>query len=265
LASAPALAVAAYRVLWATGILAPFALCGPAREWGRVTRRDSARLVLSGAALALHFALWIASLAHTSVASSVLLVNTTPFFIGMASQWLLRRPCGRAFWTGLSVAFLGCAVVFQGDFSRSADSMRGDLLALGGAVAIAAYFLIGASVRRKLSLLAYVWPVYGVAAAVLVLAAWTCGQPLAGFTVRTHCFMFLVGLVPQVVGHTAYNWSLRWLPPGLVALIGLAEPVGASLLGYLILDETLTGAKVAGGCLVLAGIYLAARGQSRGK
>jgi drug/metabolite transporter (DMT)-like permease len=70
-------------------------------------------------------------------------------------------------------------------------------------------------------------------------------------------FMFLVGLVPQCIGHTTYNWSLRWLPPGLVALIGLAEPAGASLLAYFFLNEGLTLGKGFGGCLILAGIYLA--------
>jgi len=107
------------------------------------------------------------------------------------------------------------------------------------------------------SLLAYVWPVYCTAALTLGAAAAIAGVPLRGLPARTHLFMFLVGLVPQCIGHTTYNWSLRWLPPGLVALIGLAEPVGASLLAYFILNEGLTVGKGLGGCLILFGIYLA--------
>jgi len=257
LAAAPALVVATYRVSWATCLLAPLVVSGPGREFLANTWRDWRNLALSGIALALHFALWIASLSYTSVASSVLLVDTTPFFIGFASQWLLRRPCGRDFWTGLTVAFLGCVVVFHGDWSQSSGSLRGNMLALGGAIAMAVYLMIGSTARRKLSLLAYVWPVYCTAALALAMAATVAGVSLRGLSSRTHLFMFLVGLVPQCVGHTTYNWSLRWLPPGLVALIGLAEPVGASLLAYFFLNEGLTAEKGLGGCLILAGIYLA--------
>ncbi len=257
LAAAPALVVATYRVSWATCLLAPLLMSRSGRELRANSWQDWRRLAISGVALALHFALWIASLSYTSVASSVLLVDTTPFFIGFASQWLLRRPCGRDFWIGLTVAFLGCIVVFHGDLSESSGSLRGNLLALGGAVAMAVYLMIGSTVRSRLSLLAYVWPVYCTAALTLAVATTLAGVSLRGLPARTHLFMFLVGLVPQCVGHTTYNWSLRWLAPGLVALIGLAEPIGASLLAYFFLNEGLTVGKGLGGCLILLGIYLA--------
>jgi drug/metabolite transporter (DMT)-like permease len=259
LANAPALAVAAYRVLWASALFAPALLTGPAREWVPLTRKDWGLIILSGLALALHFALWIASLSYTSVASSVLLVDTTPFFIGLASQWLLGRPCRAPFWVGLGLAFAGCLVIFQGDWSHSQTSMRGNALALGGAIAMAVYFLVGARVRQKLSLVAYVWPVYATSAATLLFTCLGSGISMSGYPGRTYFFMFLLGLVPQCIGHTTYNWSLRWLSPALVALISLAEPVGASVLAYFILHEGLTAAKLAGGAIVLAGIYLASR------
>lgn len=257
LAAAPALVVATYRVSWATCLLAPLLMSRSGRELRANGWQDWRRLAISGVALALHFALWIASLSYTSVASSVLLVDTTPFFIGFASQWILRRPCGRDFWIGLAVAFLGCIVVFHGDLSESSGSLRGNLLALGGAVAMAVYLMIGSTVRSRLSLLAYVWPVYCTAALTLAVATALAGVSLRGLPARTHLFMFLIGLVPQCVGHTTYNWSLRWLAPGLVALIGLAEPIGASLLAYFFLNEGLTVGKGLGGCLILLGIYLA--------
>jgi drug/metabolite transporter (DMT)-like permease len=259
LANAPALAVAAYRVLWASALFAPALLAGPAREWAPLTRRDLGLILLSGLALALHFALWIASLSYTSVASSVLLVDTTPFFIGLVSQWLLGRPCRAPFWLGLSLAFAGCLVIFQGDWSQSQTSMKGNALALGGAIAMAIYFLVGARVRQKLSLIAYVWPVYATSAVTLLLTCHLSGTPLRGFPSSTYIFMFLLGLVPQCIGHTTYNWSLRWLSPALVALISLSEPVGASLLAYFVLHESLTSTKLAGGAVVLLGIYLASR------
>lgn len=261
LAAAPALAVAAYRVFWATLILAPFAARGARLEWGPLTRSDWAKMLAAGGALAVHFALWIGSLSYTSVASSVLLVDTTPFFVGLASKFMFGRNPGRPFWTGLAVAFAGCVTIFAEDWSTGANTTLGNALALGGAVAMAAYFLAGASLRPKLSLAAYVWPVYGSAAGLLALASLAAGVPLAGHSGRTHLFMFLLGLLPQSVGHTSYNWSLRWLKPELVALVSLAEPVGASLLAYLILGERLTWVRVLGGCIVLTGIYLSVSRQ----
>ena len=259
LAAAPSLAVAALRVSWATLLLTPLALAGPVRELTPLTRRDWSLLLLSGAALALHFALWIASLSHTSVASSVLLVDTTPFFVGLASQWVLGRACHRWFWIGLGAAFLGCLVIFQGDWHQSQNSMKGNLLAVGGAVAAAIYLMVGARARQKLSLLAYVWPVYGCSALVLLISCLIAGTPLRGYSGRTYLFVFLLGLVPQCIGHTTYNWSLRWLSPALVALIGLAEPIAASFLAWIILHESLTAAKLIGGGIILLGIYLATR------
>lgn len=259
LAAAPALAVAAMRVSWATLLFTPPVLAGPLREWTSLTRREWSLLILSGGALALHFALWIASLSYTSVASSVLLVDTTPFFIGLASQWFFGRPCHRSFWVGLSVAFLGGLVIFHGDWSHSQSSMKGNLLALGGAVAVAVYMMVGARARQKLSLLAYVWPVYGTSALVLLSSCLLAGTPLRGYTGKTYFYMFLLGLVPQCIGHTTYNWALRWLPPALVALISLAEPIGASFLAWIVLHEALTLAKFIGGAIILCGIYLATR------
>lgn len=236
-------------------------MLGPARELAAITRREWLQLVLAGIALALHFALWIASLSYTTVASSVLLVDTTPFFIGLASHWMLGKPCSRMFWAGLAVAFLGGLVIFHGDWSQSQNSMRGNVLALAGALAMAAYLLLGARARQKLSLIAYVWPVYGVAAVVLLAVCSAVGTPLTGFSSNTYIFLFLLGLIPQCIGHTTYNWSLRWLSPALVALIGLAEPVGASILAFFILHERLTALKLIGGGIVLLGIYWATRSE----
>jgi len=259
LTAAPALTIGAYRLFWATLLLTPAFLNGPVRELAAITRREWTRLILAGAALVLHFGFWISSVALTSVASAVLLVDTAPFFIGLASWWSPQRAYSRAFWMGLLVALLGCVIIFQGDWLQSADSLTGNMLAVLGAITFAIYFLVGSGARRKLSLLAYVWPVYAVATVLFIAACLVTQTPLRGFSSTAHLYMFLLGLIPQCIGHTAYNWSLRWLPPGLVALVGLAEPVVASAFAYVILGEGLTPAKFAGGVIVLAGIYVATR------
>ncbi len=262
LASAPSLTISFYRVLFATLLLAPFVLRGPIHELIGLNRKECGALLLSGFALALHFAFWIASLSFTSVASSVLLVNTTPFFVGLAGHFFLHKPPGRRFWIGLSISFVGCLLIFREDWTQAGLSVRGNVLALLGAVAVAVYLLVGAQARQKLSLLAYVWPVYGASAVFLLAGCAMTGTLMGGFSGKTWIYMFLIGLVPQSIGHTTYNWSLRWLPAALVALIGLSEPVGASLLAYLVLHESVTRGKLAGGAIILLGIYLAAKSRN---
>jgi drug/metabolite transporter (DMT)-like permease len=260
--SVPALAIAAYRMTAAILILLPFLARGrAAHELAGALRRDWPRFGLAGTALAFHFAFWIASLSYTSVASSVLLVDTTPFFIGLATTFLMRQRSPGAFWAGLAIAFTGCVVVFHGDWQMSATSLKGNLLAVGGAVAMAVYLMAGARLRAGLSLVAFVWPVYAFAAAVLAAACLAGGVQMRGFPPDVWFYLFLLGLVPQCIGHTSFNWSLRWLSPGMVALIVLAEPVGASVLAWIFLHEALTPAKVAGGAVILLGIYVATRGS----
>lgn len=263
--SVPALAIAAYRVTWASVLIAPFLTGGAGREITSTGVRQWRSLTLSGVALAMHFALWIASLDYTSVASSVLLVDTTPFFIGLATTFVLRQPAGRPFWTGLTIAFVGCAIIFRGDFAGSSATVKGNALALGGAIAMAVYLLVGAQARRKLSLVAYVWPVYLSAAVVLAVACLIARVPLRGFPKSAHMFMFLLGLVPQCVGHTGFNWALRWLSPGMVSLVALTEPVGASLLARIFLGERLSAEKIFGGAVILVGIYTATREAGKGR
>jgi drug/metabolite transporter (DMT)-like permease len=259
LTQAPALTIGAYRLFWATLLLAPAFLRGPVHELGAITRREWLRLVLAGAVLVLHFGFWISSVSRTSVASAVLLVDTAPFFIGLASWWSPQRSYNRGFWIGLLVAMGGCVIIFQGDWAQSADSLGGNVLAVLGAITFAIYFLVGSGARQKLSLMAYVWPVYGIATVLFAAACLVTQTPLGGFSYSTHLYMFLLGLIPQCIGHTAYNWSLRWLPPGVVALVGLAEPVVASAFAYAILNEGLTPVKFIGGVIVLGGIYIATR------
>jgi len=127
---------------------------------------------------------------------------------------------------------------------------------------MAIYFLAGATARQKLSLLVYVWPVYASATVFLLLASSFSKTPLAGYPRSSYLFLFLLGLVPQSIGHTSYNWSLRWLSPALVALISLGEPVGASLLAYVILGERVSLTKLFGGAVILLGIYVAARSET---
>jgi drug/metabolite transporter (DMT)-like permease len=255
---APALTIAAYRLSLATILLAPFAWRRRA-EWRPLSRRDLALSLLSGVFLALHFLTWISSLKYTSVSSSVVLVSSSPIFVGLGTRFILRERLGPALIWGIAVSLIGGLLIGYSDLSFGMEELQGDLLALGGALMVSAYFLLGRYVRQRVGLFDYIFVVYGLAALLLLLVALAARQPLFGYPKWAYLFLFLLALGPQILGHSSLNWALRYVSAATVAVAVLGEPVGAAILAYFILHEGLTVLKVCGGLLILGGIYLAGR------
>ena len=259
LAEAPALAIAAYRLGLASLVTAPMALARDYQGLRSLTDSQLLWCLASALALAVHFAAWIASLEHTSVASSVVLVTTSPILIAAISHVVYQERLTASVTGGIALGVTGGVAVALGDWAAGDDELFGDLLALVGAVAAGAYFLIGRRVRRSLSNVSYIALVYLGAALALMAAVGTTATPLAGFGTETYWILILIALVPQILGHSSLNWALGHLSATLVAVAVMAEPVGAALLAWLVLGEAPPPTSVAGGALVLAGVYLAFR------
>ncbi len=257
-AEAPALAVGAWRLLLSTILLAPFALGPFSREACVLGRRERLLLAGAGVCLSLHFAFWISSLSYTSVASSVILVSTNPLWVALMLRFVLGERIPRRSVVAIVVALAGTVAISLGDLTCSPRALVGDALAVLGAISGSAYFMLGRAVRRRLSTLAYVWPCYGLAAALLGSYALAARQPLWGYTPDTYGWFVLLALGPQILGHTSYNWALGYFTPILVTIALLGEPIGASLLAYVLLHEAPSLGVWLGGPLILAGILLAA-------
>ncbi len=252
-------AIAAWRLTIATLILAPFALTTCREEWRHVPRREWSLMIASGLLLAVHFYAWITSLALTSVAASVVLVATSPLFVGTISHFFLKERMSRQMVLGLAIALAGSLIIGLTDAGAGTHRITGDLLALLGALSAAGYMLIGRRVRAQLSLLGYVFPVYGTAALTLMGIAAFTGVALGGYAGQAWLWLILVAVFPQIVGHSALNWALAHLTATFVALAVLAEPIGSTLLAWLILHEPPTGSTLGGGLLILGGIAIASR------
>lgn len=259
LADAPALAVASYRLGIAAVLLLPLALAFDRTRLLALSAREKLLMGASALCLALHFAFWIASLSHTSVASSVVIVTANPILVAIAAHVLLRESLTRSTAMGIGLGLAGGGVIALGDWNLGDRRLYGDGLALLGATAVAGYYIIGRDLRRSMPVLAYVAPVYGLAAVVLLASAGATGAALGGFSGETYLYLALLALVPQLLGHSSLNWALGHLPATLVAVAVMAEPVGATLLAWAILDEAPPVTAVAGGALILVGVYLALR------
>jgi len=262
----PPITIAFYRLAFATAILLPFAALHPSRPLRGIARRDLLSMMGVGGILAAHFALWITSLKvqGVTVASSVVLVTSHPLLVGLLSHFVLKERVGRKAALGILVGFSGVVVIALADYGLSATTLGGDLLALLGGIAAGFYFLTGRRIRKRVSLLAYAFLVYGSAAAFLAPLAFVLGPGLApsGTLVKELALFLALAVIPQIGGHTLYNWSLRWVTAPVVSLSLVGEPIGSSLLAWLLLDQTPGWAVALGAALALAGIYLTALGES---
>lgn len=253
----PPLVVGAWRLMLAGLLLAPVAWRPTLRGWRMLPTSDRWLLGTSGVALAAHFAAWISSLTYTTVASSVILVSSSPIMIASASHWLLRERVSGITIAAIALTVAGSAVVSYGDLGLVGEALVGNLLALLGAAAVSVYMLLGQRLRRRLSTLAYVWPCYSIAGLTLTVACLASRQPLFGYPPRTHVLLVALAVVPQILGHSAFNWAVRHIAPVYVSLSMLGEPIGATLLAWAILGERPGLLALIGGLLILAGILAA--------
>ena len=260
LADAPALVIAAYRVGLATLVLLPVAWFTARQELLNLSLTEFKLAMLSGLFLALHFATWISSLDYTSVANSVVLVNTNPLWVGIFTPLITKESIKRATRVGIVVSVIGGAIIGAGDFATGGKALWGDFLALCGSIC-AAYILLGHRLRKNLSLTAYITVCYGSAAVILWGLVLALGLPVTGFSHQTLAAFWAMALLTQLVGHTSYNWALKWFSSGMIAVCLLGEPIGSTLLAWMIFNEGLTVYKFVGGAFILSAIYLTARGE----
>jgi drug/metabolite transporter (DMT)-like permease len=273
---AASIVIAAFRLSIATLILLPIALLKYRKELVHLKPKQGWLIVLSGLFLSVHFAAWITSLEYTTVASSVVLVTTTPLWVALLSPFFLHERPNRWVAIGMAIALMGGVLVALSDACQliagglscppaaeffQGSSFLGNALALLGALMAAAYILVGRWLRPTLSLVVYITTVYGVAAIALVVMALASGEPMSGFSTPVYLAMLALAVGPQLIGHTSFNYGLRYLSAAYVSVALLGEPIGSTILAVLFLKETPGAMELIGGAIILTGIYLATRGQ----
>lgn len=258
---APSLVIAAGRTTIASLLLLPFCLGWRRAELRRMSRTEWRLALLAGALLGVHFASWISSLAYTTVASSTVLVTTSPLWVGIASPFLLKEKLSRSLVAGIALALVGSAIIALWDVGGGSNGgsrpLLGNFLALVGAWMAAIYLIIGRRLRAHLSLLTYTTVVYGTAALFLLAAVILSGYPLIGYEPRTLALFLLMALGPQLLGHSSFNWALAFLPASYVAVTLVSEPIGSSLLAYLFFQEKPGTGVWIGGSLIILGLLVA--------
>jgi drug/metabolite transporter (DMT)-like permease len=259
LCQAHPLVVAFYRMALAALVLLPWMAKG---GWSRLAGLGRAlliRAILAGLFLGIHMGTWVTSLYFTSVASSIILVSTQSVFAVLLSHYGIKERASRGVFVAVGIALVGSIIIGGSDLRLGRTTLVGDLLALAGGFTAALYMIIGRRVRQELSVLPYVFLAYSTAAAVLGIGCLSLQVKMWGYPGQTYLWLVLLALVPTHLGHTMFNWALRYLRAYVIGISLLGEPIGATVLAFFIFKEVPALLTFVGGAMVLGGIYLLAR------
>ncbi|SHG32248.1 DMT family transporter [Ornithinibacillus halophilus] len=253
---APAAIIAQYRLLFAVLLMAPIVLFKYKHEFKYIKKKDWILSTFAGILLAFHFILWFESLNYTSVASSVVLVSLQPIFAFLGTYLFFKERFSPGAIISMVIALFGSIIISWGDFQISGLAFWGDMLALLGAVAVTGYFLMGQNVRKRLSLMTYTFVVYGISSLTLIIYNLILQNPFVGYP-TDHWLLFLaLAIFPTFLGHTLFNWAIKWLSTSTISMGIVFEPIGASILAYIILGEKITWEQWLGGTIVIFGLFL---------
>ncbi len=257
-AEIPPLVIAFYRMAITSALLLPPALVFKRKEIASLARGDLGLLMLGGLCLAIHFGAWITSLKYIPIATSVVLVNSHPLFVVIASYFFLgERPTSRSL-VGTAIGLAGMVVISHDALGDLQLAMKGDGLALLGALAVVGYFIVGRKARARVSLLGYVTPLYAACSLLLLICVLIAGNSLGPYRVSTWSYLIALAVVPTIIGHTVFNWAIKHVRPTAISVAFLGEPVVASVLALIFFGQRPPLATFIGGAFVLAGVYLAA-------
>jgi drug/metabolite transporter (DMT)-like permease len=254
LCTVPTAVIAGLRLSMAALILLPLFAAGADRP--RITAREVRLCILAGLFLAVHFLSWIESLRWTTVASSVVLVTTSPVFSAVFAWIFLREGIGRKTLIAIILCIAGSLTISRGGIALGPDVLKGNLLAIVGAAAFGGYFVVGRTVRRAIGFLEYAFIAYSASAVMLVAWMLLRGHSFTGFDPANYFWILLLALGPQVFGHTTFNWALKYMPAPKVAISVLGEPIGSALLAWLFFSEVPGYTLFTGAALILYGVYL---------
>lgn len=254
--TAPSLILVFYRVGMAALLLAPAVLLRYRAELKGLTCREALLCIASGAFLGLHFTAYFAALDLTSIASAVVLVDTEVLFVALATVLVLGRKISKQAWIAVLLAFGGSVLVAAGDISVSSEALRGDVIALAGALCMAVYTMIGTVCRRRLTTTVYTFLVYAAAAVTVLVIALIQGLPLTGYGTVNYATAFGMAVFCTLLGHSVFSWGLKYLPPAFIATVKLLEPVFAALWGLVLFAEIPGWTVILGGAVVIGGVAL---------
>nr|WP_300091354.1 DMT family transporter [Sedimentibacter sp.] len=254
--TAPALVISAYRMLFTCMMLLFPVMIKSRKEFREISKKDFILCILSGIFLALHYASWISSIKMTTIANSTVLVACSPMFVALANFVLIKeRPSSRML-IGIIMSLAGTAIIAMGSSGSTQTSMMtGNILAFAGAIFVAGYLVIGGIVRKNLSAGIYVFIVYSVSAVVLFAMCFASSTPVYPYPAKEFALFFALAFFCSILGHTVYNYLVKYFSSTLISVSTLSEPIFASILALIIFREIPSVYTLGGGIIIITGIF----------
>ncbi len=258
----PSIIITVYRLVISSFLLLSYSFFKKKNVFGN-DKKVLLIAALGGIFLSAHFIFWIASIQYTSIPSSVTLVATSPIFVGLFSYFILKEKQGSAIVISIALSVFGSIILASSDgglFFKAFDkrALLGDMFALLGAVAVSGYFIVGSYLRRFMDIMSYITVVYSFAAFFSFIAALFFKEPFFGYNESSYLYMVLLAVIPQLIGHTSFNYALKYAKTSVVAISTLGEPIGASILAYVIFNEKIILMQGFGMAIILISILIAA-------
>ncbi|MDD6213235.1 MAG: DMT family transporter [Clostridiales bacterium] len=254
--TAPSMVLVFYRMLIAAAILTVPALLSLRKEKASLTARNLICCLISGFFLALHFTAYFESIQYTSIASSVLLVDTEVFFVSFVMMFFFHEKISRQGWIGIIITFLGSGIVALGDAGGGTDLLRGDIIALLGAAAMSVYTIMGKICRKTMTTTLYTTIVYWIAALTTLVFMTLRHTPITGYPVQDYLIAGGMAILCTLLGHSIFSWGLKYVEASFISTAKLMEPVFASILGIIFFFQLPSITAILGGILIIFGIYL---------
>lgn len=248
--------IAFYRMLFTVLIMAPLFWMKHRSEVKLLSSKDWMFSAIAGVFLAFHFILWFESLNYTSVASSTVLVTMQPLFAFIGTYLFFNEKITFQTLIAGFIAICGSLLIGWGDFQVSGSALYGDLLALIACALITGYLLFGQNVRKRVSLITYTMIVYSSSTITLFFYVLIKGESFGPYPTETWIWFLLLAIVPNLLGHTLFNWAIAYVSTNVISIAILFEPVGAAILAYFIFNEGITVMQAVGGSIILLGITL---------
>lgn len=260
LSNSSPLTISFYRMFFSTLIFLPI-IPKFRSQISSLSKREWWKLISAGIFLGSHMFLWISSLEHTSVTSSVVIVTSHPLLVTLISSRILGEKADKEIYFGIIVALGGVTLMSLSDYSSNEWSLYGDLLAFLGMVMMGGYIIRGRQIRRKMHIIPYALTVYGISSLTLLSFSIFSESPVRTFAPREYLIFLALAIIPTIFGHTLYNWALKYVKARIVSISLLGEPIGASILAMIVLKEVPPLLTVLGGGITLLGIYISTKNE----
>ena len=264
----PPVLIVAARLLIASLVLTPLTARSYLPTIAGLSRKELLLIAISGICLAVHFTAWVTSLQYTTVLVSVVVVSTGPIWVAILEVIFLKISLSRLVVAGLIVALIGGAMIgFPAEITMASNAengtLTGALLAWVGALSLSVYMLIGRKMRARLPVVPYVWLVYGIATLFMLAIIVISATPVFGFSTEGYLILLAMGLVPQLLGHSSFNYLLEYFPAALVSMFSQLEPIGSAVLALILFRELPPNQQIIGSLIIIVGVITASRGEIR--